>query len=922
MGTEIDNGYKMKYKPRNEEEKNQDDLNDDKKQKKEEEKNKDDLNEDAKEKKEEEKNQDDLNDDAKEKKEEDKKDESNKSEVEENKKENKKDELNKSEKEEEDKKDESNKSGKGEKIEDSLGNKEEENKIETIKVKINIEGGYWEKEYNIETQLNQIKDDFIKENNFEKLKKNRYIEFNLNNKPLQMDSDKIISLIYKGQKELILNQKLKVLPGTEKNDIIKEEQVEYIGKPFSNPFEIYIFEIGKKIIKKIKYGTEKARKLELDKFGIDSSYCNGNNYLFISGGIDPINKKEINLFWIFDLKKNSPKNIINMPLTKKNHSMIYINKKVYIIGGNDGQTMYYDTIKENIEIWINLNKKKYEPSLIKYENYLFCIDSSKKFSPDNYNFERINLIEENPLWEEINPQINYEVSNLIFSQKFFGLVEDNNDNIIFIGGIYGDNNNINDDDIFNLQYNINDNLIEKSNINIKNNEHYKNINLKEKAFVSYNENIYVIFPDFVPRAPKILYYYKDKNYLEVNLYHSNQKLTKIYNKARATSLKENLKNVNFNMPLKNIYSSNQPFNNLNPAYNAYLGIKQKNDYKIKEKDKPLFKEKNILDNNISNFDNINIKFNNINNKENNSKNNNIYDNNNIINNNNNITIDKKSSNNFHNSNILDNNNTKKEIDQNNNISKEINNKENNIEDNKEKNNINSFDKISNNKSEINKEEDIKKNNNDNLDNIKSEEDSKKSKTKSNKDSEGKNEEDNNNIVEEKKSQKDDNEDNKEEKKEIEEKISKKEEAQKDNEEEKISNKEEEQKDNEEEKKSNKEVEQKDNEEEKKEDEGDKKIDISNKSVNEDDNKKIKEKSTTNIELYDYDKTYSLATFHSSVNNNIIINFGKLSNNKAIKENIKKSYIYQPNDVNIKTLKKARRQFNRFEMNEFRDNNNY
>jgi len=83
-----------------------------------------------------------------------------------------------------------------------------------------------------------------------------------------------------------------------------------------------------------------------------------------------------------------------------------------------------------------------------------------------------------------------------------------------------------------------------------------------------------------------------------------------------------------------------------------------------------------------------------------------------------------------------------------------------------------------------------------------------------------------------------------------------------------------------------------------------------------------DKSLTNIEKYDCDKAYSLATFHASVNNDIT--FEKLKNNKAVKQITKMNYYnIQPKDVSIKLLKKERRKFKNYEFNEFNDEyNNY
>jgi hypothetical protein len=335
-----------------------------------------------------------------------------------------------------------------------------------------------------------------------------------------MDSRALNSIINEEQNEIILDQEIKQIPGIEKKE--KIEPVDYIGKPMSRPFEIYIFEIRKKIITKIKYSNEKEKKYKLNKFGINSAYCNGINHLFISGGEDPNSNEIYNFFWDIDLKNKSFIEEVQMPIHKKNHKMIYIENKVYIIGGNDETTMLYDIINHKVNIWLPLKKKKFEPSLIKFYDYLFCIDSSKKYSND-YNLEKINLNDNNSEWEIVKPRISPNILNLNFSQQFFGLIEDKNENIIFVGGIYDNNNNNiekeidkkNKNNYFFLQYNVDDNLIEKSDMNLENIK-YKEINFSEKSFSPIDKNTYIIFPDFIRRAPKILYFYKDRNSLEIN----------------------------------------------------------------------------------------------------------------------------------------------------------------------------------------------------------------------------------------------------------------------------------------------------------------------------------------------------------------------------------------------------------------------
>ena len=137
------------------------------------------------------------------------------------------------------------------KIKESKDKKEEKEEkeiiIPNITVKVKLErGNYWQKEYNKETELNIIASEFKKSNNLEKIKRNNYIEFIYNNTPLQMDSRALNLIINEEQNEIILDQEIKQIPGIEKKE--KIEPVDYIGKPMSRPFEIYIFEIRKKIL--------------------------------------------------------------------------------------------------------------------------------------------------------------------------------------------------------------------------------------------------------------------------------------------------------------------------------------------------------------------------------------------------------------------------------------------------------------------------------------------------------------------------------------------------------------------------------------------------------------------------------------------------------------------------------------------------
>ena len=693
--------------------------------------------------------------------------------------------------------------------------KEKGDKIKIINVKIKSKKGLWEKEYNIETQLNQIESDFKKENNIN----NDFIEFTMNNSKIAMNSRLLESIIIEeDQNEIILEQKINEDEITNLENYIK--QIDFISRPMSNPFEIYIFEIGKKLIKRLKYTKEKVQMFELDKYGENSAFCNGMNHLFISGGIDPITNEELNLFWDIDIENNCLKNKIKMPLSKKNHNMIYFNETVYIIGGDDENTIFYDTIKMAFIEWENLNQKKFKPSLIICDSILFCFDSSLKYS-SKLNIEKINISETIPKWEIINPEINSDIKQIIYSQKFFGLIEDKNENIIFFGGQY-ENNDTNTDFNLIMQYNVKNNLIEKNEeVKLIGIDDIKDIQLDEKSFLSVDNNTCIIFPSFNRRAPKILYYYKDKNCLELKLYHSNPHLTKLtkFNTDKKINIKEKPLN---GFSMKKSLNKNKN-NDINIIQNNFIGkqISLNDDYNIKNKNN---KNKSTI---LENDKNKKIKI-----KDKNSDADKISKNSEM----NNITTDKK----IH---------------------------ESNIENSKEKININ------------NKEEEKKK------------------EISINKINEIKNKKDN------QKTKKEDSENSRRSSiKEISSNKSKEKEEEKDGE-----------------KSEEKEKDDKDDETNKTDKKEELPTEINNDENSDDDkNKKVKTINQNVNPIINSKTTY----FHSSVNHIPMNNFEKLENNRAVKNNIRMKNIFQPKVISNKSLKLAMNHFNRSNIKDMEEFNNY
>ena len=416
---------------------------------------------------------------------------------------------------------------------------------EECKVQIPLKNGeLWEKVYNQTAKIESIINDFKQKTN-EQIPEEYIKDWKSKNQSLNMNSE-IKSLIKKEIPNLYLNNNLSC-----KNKPIQIGQLiipDYIGKPFSNPFEIFVFHKKNKILKVQKYPQETIQENNLNYFNISSAYCNGGNSLFISGG-ETENFESIQKFWKIDLEDQE---ILtnSMLVGKKNHSIIFIpNNFVFIVGGNDLKTFYYDIKINEFISWIDLNKKRIEPALALVNNYLYCFENVNlninSTRNDAFTIEKTDITSENPSWILIKPNINLLFGN----QKFFGVIN-NNSNIIFIGGnMYNEDSfieNNNGNNKYNLKYDVNLNTIEPTDIPFK--EYY----IKEKTFLPYNENIDYILTDFNRFHPEVLFYQKNKNKLNLVKYESfnGNNVSNVYNK----SFHDN--KFNLDMPILSLLKNN------------------------------------------------------------------------------------------------------------------------------------------------------------------------------------------------------------------------------------------------------------------------------------------------------------------------------------------------------------------------------
>ena len=356
------------------------------------------------------------------------------------------------------------------------------------------------------------------------------------------------------KKESIENELLedKIISGNNNNilEIDNEEYIpSYIGKLCFDPLTLFVYNS--------KNNSFHAQKFEYSLINFDelnntSTCCNGDNKLFVSGGIDK-DGKIVDKLWIFNLINYN----VEEPILingKHNHSMIYIPKKyIFFVGGNDENVSYYDINEKKIEKWGTLNQKRIEPALIVVDNYLYAFDNINKDEENNIfelSFERTNLLSSIPKWELISPLLSRSVidNNNNVIPKFFGICKESNESIIFLGGnIMDENDNDNINFSKNYKYNIEKNSIEITFV------HFINISLKEKKFLPFNDkkDIYFILPDFYNKCPQVAFYIKNKNSLKVINYKPNykkddKKIIDIEQNINKENV--NLKYYDFNMP--------------------------------------------------------------------------------------------------------------------------------------------------------------------------------------------------------------------------------------------------------------------------------------------------------------------------------------------------------------------------------------
>ena len=360
----------------------------------------------------------------------------------------------------------------------------------------------WEETYEKEDQIKTMIDSYESKTN------NEFPKALLNK--IKSSKDKNVT----NNEEQLINY---ITGYEEKNFVLDQNEDTYIpdiiGKPFENPFSVINYIKREKAFKFLKF-TGNDDLQELENYGPSSAYCNGNNILFISGG-EKNDGDYLNKFWKIDLT-NAEIETSDMA-SKKNHSMIAIpGSYVFIVGGQNKETFFFDLNENKFYGWKNLNKYRIEPALILVNNYLYCFDNMNSNSNDKFTFEKTDIYSEDHTWEICEPNI----SSLKMNQKYFGVAQYNGD-IIFIGGnldLEGEEDKENLNERKNYKYNINEDTIEESDIP------YIDYNFKEKTFLKYNDRISYILPDFSRHHPEVMFYQKEKSVIKFLKGYSKKKL--------------------------------------------------------------------------------------------------------------------------------------------------------------------------------------------------------------------------------------------------------------------------------------------------------------------------------------------------------------------------------------------------------------
>ena len=249
-------------------------------------------------------------------------------------------------------------------------------------------------------------------------------------------------------------------------------------QPKLNPFKLFVYSQKDRTLSIKTVPSEKISFYKLSQINTNLTYCNSYTDLFISDGND---------FWVINHSTYQIRRK-KMPVEKRNHSLVFVPSnehinegKIFVGGGNDKKTFYFDLKKNYFMNWAQTNELHNNPALIQIGDYLYIFDSVKN---NKLIFERTKLTNDKKEWEIIIP--NYEQDILSnFPSNNFATSLDSKGNIIFIGG-----NNINMENNNTYVYDLNQNKIYLSEKGTND-----NMNFVDKSFYLIDNQYSVALPE-------------------------------------------------------------------------------------------------------------------------------------------------------------------------------------------------------------------------------------------------------------------------------------------------------------------------------------------------------------------------------------------------------------------------------------------
>ena len=320
------------------------------------------------------------------------------------------------------------------------------------------------------------------------------------------------------------------------------------GKPFANPFMVKVYNIKTNQIHSQRFTKNVIDKNHLDLYYQNSSYCNGNNSLYISCGES--NGVISGHFWRIELKSYKV-DLFESITPRCFHSMIFIpNVYVFAIGGKEIKTVEYINIENKKKyLYEDIDEEMIEPSLIFVNDaFLYAVTNVNKLL-----IMRSNLRKKTK-WEILAPKI---PKSLQITQKFFGVSLGENNTLLFIGGSM----NFNNGGKFIFTYDINENEITQSTIE------FKSIDFSEKTFLPRDENSFFQIPNEHKGSTRIIVYNKKRNTIKHNDMYNESSINNVLRRYSKNdnflSYQINTKQYNFNTPDSKI--KEQKYTNVSPT---------------------------------------------------------------------------------------------------------------------------------------------------------------------------------------------------------------------------------------------------------------------------------------------------------------------------------------------------------------------